>query len=481
MPALDWTTMVNQVVVAGRPGDVEDAALGWQELVGNVRDVSTALERDLKGIDAFWTGKAADAFTEKVKGLSKELKVVSDSAAPEGGAGIVDTLRTAAQDLQKAQAAMPIPATMIGDVMAARDASVFIGPGVLETELKSGFFNSAPMQLAGWLTDQFRSLLTDVEGDAREAYDAVNTQHESTADRAPGAAPVGGVDVPKVTTPDLGGGGPGAGPGGIPDLGGAPAGAGGGIPDVGGGGSGVGKMPGLLDGSPIDKPTSPDLDGYKPGSGLAGAGGGLTTGTPSGLGAGGLGGGGLGGAGGGAGLGSAGGGLGGAGGLGRIPGGGSLGKPITPGLAGMGGGLAGRGAGGGKLGSGGMAGMGGIGGGAGGGRGTGSTRGAGAGMAGIGGAGAGAGKGAGGRGTGLGGARGAGAGGGMAGMGGGAGAGKGGAAGRGAAGRGAGFAGGAGAGGNAYGDEDEYDSWLYEDENVWNEGTDVPPPPVLGN
>ena len=452
MVALDWTTMVNQVVVAGRPGDVEDAALGWQELVGNVRDVSTALERDLKGIDAFWTGKAADAFTQKVKGLSKELQGVSDSAAPEGGSGIVDTLRTAAQDLQKAQAAMPIPATMIGDVMAARDASVFIGPGVLETELKSGFFNSAPMQVAGWLTDQFRSLLTDVEGDAREAYDAVNTQHESAADRAPGPGATTGVDVPKITTPDLTGGGPGGGgPGGIPDLGGAPGGGGGGIPDLGGGGSGVGQMPGLLDGSPIDKPTSPDLEGYQPGSGLAGAGGGLTTGTPSGLGGSGLGGGGLGGVGGGAGLVSAGGGLGGSGGLGRIPGGGSLGKPITPGLAGMGGGLAGRGAGGGKLGSGGMTGMGGIGGGAGGGRGTGSARGAGGGMAG------------------------------MAGMGGGAGAGKGGAAGRGATGRGAGFAGGPGAGGNAYGDEDEYDSWLYEDDNVWNEGTDVPPPPVLGN
>ncbi|MEV4624547.1 WXG100 family type VII secretion target [Asanoa sp. NPDC049573] len=478
MVALDWTTMVNQVVVAGRPADVEDAALGWQELIGNVRDVSTAIERDLKGIEAFWTGKAADAFTEKIKGVSKGLTTVADSAAPEGGAGIVDTLRTAAQDLQKAQAAMPIPATMIGDVMAARDASVFIGPGVLEMELKSGFFNSAPMQVAGWLTDQFRSLLSDVEGDAREAYDAVNTQHEGAADRAPNPGGTSNVTVPKVTTPDLGGGGPGGGgPGGIPDLGGAPQGGGGGMPDLGGGGSGVGKMPGLLDGSPIDKPTSPDLDGYQPGSGLAGAGGGLTTGTPSGLG-GGLSGGGLGGVGGGAGLGSGGAGLGGAGGLGRIPGGGSLGKPISPGPAGMGGGLAGRGAGGGKLGSGGMAGMGGIGGGAGG-RGSGSARGAGAGMAGIGGAGAGAGKGAGGRGSGLGGARGAG--GGMAGMGGGAGAGKGGAAGRGAAGRGAGFAGGTGAGGNAYGDEDEYDSWLYEDDNVWNEGTDVPPPPVLGN
>ncbi|SNT45433.1 hypothetical protein SAMN05421812_106243 [Asanoa hainanensis] len=454
--ALDWTTMVNHVVIAGRPADVEDAALGWQELIGNVRDVCTSLDQDIKGIDAFWTGKAADAFAKRVTTMSEGLKKVSDSAAPEGGTGIVETLRTAAQDLQAAQAAMPVPGSMLGELMAARDARITLAPGILEIELESGFFNNAPMSFAGWVGDQFRKLLTDVEEDARRAYDTVSSQHEATADRAPTATTVGNVSIPTVETPDLGGGGPGVGGGGMPSIGSAGGGVGGYDPPK-PGSSGVGNMPGLLDGSPIDKPTSPDLGGYQPGSGLAGAGGGLTTGTPGlggGLGGGGLGSGGLAGGGlGGAGLGSGGGGIG-PGGLGKLSGGGSLGKPVTPSIAPMaGGGAAGRGGGGtraagGRLGAGGgMAGIGGVGGGAaGGGRGGGAARG-GAGMAGIGGAGAGAGKGG---------------------------------AGKGAAGRGAGFAGGPGASG-AHGDEDEYDSWLYEDENVWNEGTDVPPPPVLGN
>ncbi|GIF76394.1 WXG100 family type VII secretion target [Asanoa siamensis] len=458
MPPTDWTTMVNHVVIAGRPGDVEDAALGWQELIGNVRDVCTSLERDIKGIDAFWTGKAADAFTERVKSVSKELTRLTDSAAPESGVGIVETLRTAAQDLQAAQAAMPVPASMLGEIMAARDARISFGPGALEVELEAGFFNNAPMSFAGWLGDQFRKLLTDVEGDARAAYDTVSAQHQAAADRAPNAAVVGTDNIPGLETPDLGGGGPGVGGGGVPGIGGGGAGAGaGGLDLPKPGGSGVGNMPGLLDGSPIDKPTSPDLGEFEPGSGLAGAGGGLTTGTPPGLGGGGLGSGGLGtsGLGGGAGLGSGGIGVG-PGGLGKIPGGGSLGKPVTPTIAPMAGGAAGRGGGGtaragsGRLGAGGAGAVGGIGAGAAGG-GRGAGRGAG-GMAGIGGVGAGGG-----------------------------GAGRGGATGKGAAGRGAGFIGGPGAGAGGHGEEDEYDSWLHEDDNVWSDNNDAPPPPVLGN
>ncbi len=458
--ALDWTTMVNHVVIAGRPADVEDAALGWQELIGNVRDVCTSLEQDIKGIDAFWTGKAADAFGERVKSVSQELKKVSDGAAPEGGAGIVDTLRNAAQDLQAAQAAMPVPASMLGELMAARDTRITLAPGVLEVELESGFFDNAPMSFAGWLGDQFRKVLTDVEEDARQAYDTVSTQHETAADRAPvGTQPITSA-IPKIDTPDLSGGGPGVGGGGMPNIAGGGGAGGFDVPKA--GGSGVGNMPGLLDGSPIGKPTGPDLGGFEPGSGLAGAGGGLATTSPpglGGLGGGGLGAGGLGagGLGGGAGLGSGGAGIGvPGGGLGKVPGGGSLGKPITPTVAPMGGGLAGKGGGGstrgagGRLGGGGMAGVGGVGAGGGAaGRGTGAARGGG--MAGVGGVGAGAG-----------------------------GAGKGG-GGKGAGGRGSGFLGGPGASGSGHGDEDEYDSWLHEDENVWNEGTDVPPPPVLGN
>ena len=445
--ALDWTTMVNQVVIAGRPADVEDAALGWQELIANVREVSTALDRDLKGIDAFWTGKAADAFGDHVGETSKQLKTLADTAAPEGGTGIVETLRDAAQDLQSAQAAMPIPSTMIGDVMAARNSRLYIGPGVLEIELKSGFFNSAPMQAVGWLTDQFRSFLSDVEDDARQAYDTVDGQHESTADRAPNAGPMMIDNTPTVTPPDLGGGGPGGGgPGGMPKIGGGGGGMPGGF-DMPGADTGLGDMPGVLDGSPIDSPSAPDVSEFDPGSGLAGAGGGISTapglGVPGGLG-GGLGnGGGLGGAG----LG------GGAGGIGGIPGGGSLGKPVTPALASMGGGVAGRGAGGGGRG--------------------GSPRGVGGGVAGVGGVGAGAGAGRGGTAAGRGGPGGVAAG---------AGAGRpGGAAARGGmAGRGAGFAAGPGAAGGD-GEEDEYDSWLYEDDDVWSAGAHMPPPGVLGN
>ena len=129
--ALDWTTMVNQVVIAGRPADVEDAALGWQELIGNVRDVCTSLEQDIKGIDAFWTGKAADAFARAGHGREQGAQEgLGQCARPRAGRASSTHYGPPPRILARLRRRCRSRPSMLGELMAARDARITLAPGL---------------------------------------------------------------------------------------------------------------------------------------------------------------------------------------------------------------------------------------------------------------------------------------------------------------------------------------------------------------
>ncbi|GAB3947478.1 WXG100 family type VII secretion target [Micromonospora vulcania] len=440
---LSWEEMCQKVVIDGRPGDVESAALGWEQLIKNLNSVKQSLDTNIKDLGTTWKGPAYEAFKGHVEQIAKDTgNIVADA---EKGTGIVQSLKSAADKLTAAQRDFPIPATCVNDVWEARNAKLTLSVGFFEAKVGPDFL--------GWLdpVSAIADWINDRSEEAAGVYQRVSGDYQNIAPGTPGDATTLGDQSPKTTIPKLDDGGGSKGKiGSVPDIGGKPS-----IGDMGGKPtidasaiSDTGKLP---DGSS----THPDLSGgYDPGgggstpgggsfpgtgglddeefsSGLAGAGGGGAPGLGSGFGGGGLGSSGLGGAGGlgsGGGLGSAGGGAG----TGMLAGGGALGRPVSPNMGPMmGGGAAGAGRGGGGRGGGGRLGAGGK-------------------------------LGAGGMAPGMGGAPGAGAGRGGAARGaGGAGAGA-----RGAGARGAGAL---GAGGGAgYGEEDApRNTWLEEDEDVW--------------
>ncbi|MFG1776486.1 hypothetical protein ACGFIG_08655 [Micromonospora sp. NPDC049048] len=414
-----WEEMCQQIVVAGRPGDVASAALGWEQLLKNLNSVKESLEKNVTDLGEVWKGPAYESFKTHVKQIATDTGRVVDDAEKHNG--IVQSLKTAADKLSAAQADFPIPASCVNDVLEARNGRLVIDTGLFEMKVKPDFLGLLdPLtSLADWINDK--------SDEAAKVYNQVSGDYVTIDSGTPGQTTPGTTQSPNVQTPNLGSG-PGAGPtGGVPSMGGMPK-TGGvpgsgmpppvtgiGTPETGNPGTGSTVHPGLNNGG-----YTPGT-GYTPntgsigenyGSGLAGAG----TPSVSGLG----GGGGLPGTtglGGGGGLGSGGGGLGG----GVIPGGGSLGRPVSPNMGPMmGGGAAGAGRnggrGGGRLGAGGMSPM--MGGAAGG---------------------------AGGRGGGRAGAAGAGAKGGARGVG-----------------------GMAGMGGAGYGEEETArNTWLEEDEDIW--------------
>ncbi|MEU8259215.1 hypothetical protein AB0C02_01130 [Micromonospora sp. NPDC048999] len=434
----DWEQMAREVLVAGRPDKVENAALGWKEMLKNIGSVEESLQQNVKDLGAVWKGPAYGAFKTHIEGLAKQAGGLVDAAEKpgHGRVSIVTTLETAATQLQEAQSKMPVPAACVGDILAARNGQIILGAGIFEARVKADLMASWPVEKVGQLTDWVSGWFSDQEGEARKVYNEVDNHFQDRARETPGGRDRSAV-MPTPDTPDLDQPKPGR-PS-VPDLGRDP---GGGKPSI-----SPGKVPTTDLGRPdIGQSTHPDLSsgtgynpstgtgytpgtGYNPspgtgytpspgtvgggnyGTGLAGAGG---TPTTPGLGSGfGSGGGLSGGLGGGSGLGG-----GGAAGLG---GGAGIGKPVSPGMPPMmGGGMAGAG-----------------------------------------------GRGAGGRmGAGKGGAPGMG---GMAGGGGrrGAGDARGGAGTRGAGPRG-GMAGAGHGGGAGYGEEDTpRNNWLEEDEDVW--------------
>ncbi|WP_320065896.1 hypothetical protein [Micromonospora sp. RTGN7] len=432
-----WEEMCQQVVIDGRPGDVASAALGWSELLKNLRSVKESLEKNTADLGAVWKGPAFDSFKTHVDGIAKTTgRLITDA---EEGDGIVQSLNAAADRLTEAQQEFPIPAKCVNDVLEARNGHLTLGIGFFEAKVGPDFLGLLdPITgLADWLNDK-----TD---EAAKVYDRVGNQYQgqaSTMPGQPGTVPLS--NDPRLDTPKLNTGGPGGGaPGGVPSLPASATPGGTGAPDL-----PSTKNPHLPPTSTFEPkpPTTTPPGGYDPpigpgesipGGGVPGGGhygSGLASAAPT------PGSGGLPGT---SGLG-AGGGVGGGAGSGSIPGGGALGRPVAPMTPPMMGGAGGAGAG----------------------------RGAG-------------GRGAGGRGIGAAGRLAGGAPGMLGGAGGAAGGGRGAGAGRGAGGPGAAARGGvggrgglagAGATGAGYGDDESTRStWLDEDEDVWGADGDSSP------
>ncbi|MFC5927282.1 WXG100 family type VII secretion target [Micromonospora vulcania] len=368
MSAPSWEEMARQVLVAGRPADVTSAALGWQALLGNVEEVKRLVDADIHDLGESWKGPAYDAFRTHMEALTKQAETIVDGARESGSDqhSIVTVLQTAAQDLERAQNAMPVPQGCVGDLAAARNGAIVIETGLFEASIRADFTGSWPMEKLGQLNDRIGEFFNNNTEDARKAYDQVSDDYAARERETPGGTQSekrtgsgpSGVDLEGPT--GTGGAGQPASLGGGPStggLGGEPS-LGTGHVSSGGGGVGSGTHPDLSSGtggydgnapSGSGKPSGAgsDLGGgalageYSSGLAGAGAGTGSLTGVNSGFGAGG-------GVPSATGLGAGGGGLGGtaglgAGGGGPIPGGGSLGRPVSLSMPPMMGGAAGTG------------------------------------------------------------------------------------------------------------------------------------------
>ncbi|SCF23458.1 WXG100 family type VII secretion target [Micromonospora chokoriensis] len=367
MSALSWEDMARQVLVAGRPADITSAALGWQALLGNVEEVKRLVDADVIDLGESWKGPAYDAFRTHMEGLIKQAETIVDGARESGGGqhSIVTVLQTAAQDLERAQNAMPVPQGCVGDLAAARNGAIVIETGLFEASIRADFAGSWPMEKLGQLNDRIGEFFNNNTEDARKAYDQVSDDYAARERETPGgdlsekrtgSGPTG-VDLQGPT--GTGGAGQAASLGGGPStggLGGEPP-LGTGHVSSGGAGFGSGTHPDLSAGTGGYDGNAPSGSGASSGvgndlgdgvlageysSGLAGAGAGTgtLTGVNSGFGAGG-------GVPSATGLGAGGSGLGGTAGLGGagapIPGGGSLGRPVSLGMSPMMGGAAGAG------------------------------------------------------------------------------------------------------------------------------------------
>jgi hypothetical protein len=365
--APSWEDMARQVLVAGRPADITSAALGWQALLGNIDEVKRLVDANVLDLGESWKGPAYDAFRTHMAGLTTQAESIVAGARESGGGqhSIVTVLQTAAQDLEHAQSAMPVPQGCVGDLAAARNGAIVIETGLFEASIRADFAGSWPMEKLGQLNDRIGEFFNNNTEDARKAYDKVSDDYADRERETPEDALLkryadggpSGVDL--EGPPGTGGAGNAAGLGGGPSTGGL---GGGRSPETshagaGGEGFGSGTHPGLssgtggYDGNAPSGSGKPSGVGSDPGggalvgeysSGLAGAGAGTGTlsGGNSGFGAGG----GLPSA---TGLGAGGGGLGGTAGLGGagapIPGGGSLGRPVSLGMPPMMGGAGGTG------------------------------------------------------------------------------------------------------------------------------------------
>ena len=114
-----WEEMCQQIVVAGRPGDVTSAALGWEQLLKNLNSVKESLETNVTDLGEVWKGPAYESFKTHIKQIATDTGRVVDDAEKHNG--IVQSLKTAADKLSAAQADFPIPASCVNDVLEARN------------------------------------------------------------------------------------------------------------------------------------------------------------------------------------------------------------------------------------------------------------------------------------------------------------------------------------------------------------------------
>ncbi|GAB3959293.1 hypothetical protein GCM10027614_78490 [Micromonospora vulcania] len=189
MSAPSWEEMARQVLVAGRPADVTSAALGWQALLGNVEEVKRLVDADIHDLGESWKGPAYDAFRTHMEALTKQAETIVDGARESGSDqhSIVTVLQTAAQDLERAQNAMPVPQGCVGDLAAARNGAIVIETGLFEASIRADFTGSWPMEKLGQLNDRIGEFFNNNTEDARKAYDQVSDDYAARERETPEA------------------------------------------------------------------------------------------------------------------------------------------------------------------------------------------------------------------------------------------------------------------------------------------------------
>ena len=203
MSGVSWEQMVDEVVVRGRPSEVESAAVEWAGLLGVADGVVQALRGAVGDLAArgVWSGPAAEAFGAHVAGIADGLASVVASARSGNGLGVEGALRKAAGDLSEAQGRMPVPLASMGEVLAARNGHVSIGPGSFAVRLSgaqvAGLVGSSPVAA---VIDAF---VRDKTGEARAVYDRVGDKYGDTSSQAPSGEQLNPTYHSKRMRPDL--------------------------------------------------------------------------------------------------------------------------------------------------------------------------------------------------------------------------------------------------------------------------------------
>ncbi|WP_412539876.1 hypothetical protein R8Z50_29210 [Longispora sp. K20-0274] len=236
---VDWSTAVQQVVIQGRPGDVKSAALGWEEVLKRAAGVKATLERDVTDLAQFWTGPAYESYKTHMLGIAKKIGDAIEKV--NSGTGVVPSLQEAATRLADAQAAMPVPHSMFGELMAARNGTLSLGPKFCEITISNELLKNPVLKFMGSAQDMLEQALHDIEGPALKTYDKVSGEYEGVRRRMPEGLPRGGSVQSDHEGLPLEGGAHRPGVAGGPDL-----------------GSGGGYTPkGLTTHPPVDTPTHP--------------------------------------------------------------------------------------------------------------------------------------------------------------------------------------------------------------------------------
>ncbi|MEV6344871.1 WXG100 family type VII secretion target [Actinoplanes sp. NPDC051851] len=372
-----WEDVITMVVIPGEPGHIRSAAGVWQVIFSRIEQAKTLLDDGIGDLET-WEGDAGDKYREHLTKVSTGLGELIDKHR-----SVITSLNAAADNLQAAITAIPIPDDMAHEVEAAK-ANYFdtgqvtgIGPDWIYNALLPIYSNKWVDELReafswDWASKNLRDWISDEDDKAKKAYQQLASQHVTTLSNMPEGQKLTNLD-PGDTTVTSVPTTPGTVPSGVPSTGASDLNTKGYTPSTtvptSGTGTGTGipssstttpdtTTPSYDTGTGTGYPSTGDYSGSgtdpELGSGLAGAGGGGLTGAGAGglgSGAGGVGGlpssgaglGGLSGAGAGSGLGAGAAGLGGLAGSGL--GAGALGKGATGGMGMGGGGHGGQGAG----------------------------------------------------------------------------------------------------------------------------------------
>src|SRR5215471_8833053 len=98
-----WLDCINDILIPGDPGAIDDAGFRWQSIFAALEDVKHTLDNEVL-LEKGWSGPAADAYKNAVASICQMIKQFNDD-----NSYINAKLFEASYDLQQAMTTMPIP------------------------------------------------------------------------------------------------------------------------------------------------------------------------------------------------------------------------------------------------------------------------------------------------------------------------------------------------------------------------------------